>query len=162
MNRSLSILILVMATVAGFSASPPALAGKPAQGPGPIDKFIKIYLPSGGSVTAELAVTEPERARGLMFREKLLPDQGMLFVFEKESAPAFWMKNTLIPLDILWLDRDRRIVHIERNVPPCKADPCPSYGPGRPGLYVLELAAGAADRMGLKPSDRLDFVLPKK
>ena len=153
MIRWLSMLVLVLASAAGAISAP-------AQSPA--DKFIKIYLPSGGSVTAEVAVTEAERARGLMFREKLLPDQGMLFVFERESAYAFWMKNTLIPLDMLWLDRDRRIVHIERNVPPCKSDPCPSYDPGRPGLYVLELAAGVSDRFGLKLSDRLDFVWPKR
>jgi len=125
------------------------------------DKFIKIYLPDGRSVTAELAVSDEERQRGLMFREKLQLDQGMLFVFEKESPYAFWMKNTLIPLDMLWIDKDRRIVHIWRNVPPCKEDPCPSYGPDRPGLYVLELAAGASDRFGLKLFDRLEFTLPK-
>jgi hypothetical protein len=71
------------------------------------------------------------------------------------------MKNTLIPLDMLWIDKDRRIVHIRRNVPPCKDDPCPSYGPDRAGLYVLELAAGASDRFGLKLFDRLEFSLPK-
>ena len=125
------------------------------------DKFIKIYLPDGKSVTAELAVTDEERQRGLMFREKLGLDQGMLFVFEEESKYAFWMKNTLIPLDMLWIDKDRRIVHIRRNVPPCKEDPCPSYGPDRAGLYALELAAGASDRFGLKLFDRLEFSLPK-
>lgn len=125
------------------------------------DKFIKIYLPDGKSITAELAVTDEERQRGLMFREKLLFDQGMLFVFEEEDFYSFWMKNTLIYLDMIWLDKDRRIVHIARNVPPCSADPCPSYSPERPGLYVLELAAGAADRFGLKLFDRLEFVIPK-
>lgn len=124
------------------------------------DKFIKIYLPNGKSVTAELAVTDEERQRGLMFREKLLPDQGMLFVFEEEGLYSFWMKNTLISLDMLWINKDRRIVHIARNVPPCKEDPCPSYSPERPGLYVLELAAGAADRIGFKLFDRLEFTLP--
>jgi hypothetical protein len=124
------------------------------------DKFIKIYLPNGKSVTAELVVTDEERQRGLMFREKLLPDQGMLFVFEEEGLYSFWMKNTLISLDMLWINKDRRIVHIARNVPPCKEDPCPSYSPERPGLYVLELAAGAADRLGLKLFDRLEFTLP--
>lgn len=124
------------------------------------DKFIKIYLPNGKSVTAELAVTDEERQRGLMFREKLLPDQGMLFVFEEEGLYSFWMKNTLIFLDMLWINKDRRIVHIARNVPPCKEDPCPSYSPERSGLYVLELAAGAADRLGLKLFDRLEFTLP--
>jgi len=124
------------------------------------DKFIKIYLPNGKSVTAELAATDEERQRGLMFREKLLPDQGMLFVFEEEGLYSFWMKNTLISLDMLWINKDRMIVHIARNVPPCKEDPCPSYSPERPGLYVLELGAGAADRLGLKLFDRLEFTLP--
>jgi hypothetical protein len=124
------------------------------------DKFIKIYLPNGKSVTAELAATDEERQRGLMFREKLLPEQGMLFVFEEEGLYSFWMKNTLISLDMLWINKDRRIVHIARNVPPCKEDPCPSYSPERPGLYVLELAAGAADRIGFKLFDRLEFTLP--
>lgn len=127
---------------------------------GQIDKFLKIYVPDGRSITAELARTEEERARGLMFREKIGPDQGMLFVFEDEGPYAFWMKNTLIPLDMLWLDRERRIVHIERNVPPCKADPCPFYPPQRPGLYVLELAAGGADFYKLKLFDRLEFKIP--
>lgn len=124
------------------------------------DKFIKVYFPDGRSVTAELAVTEAERARGLMFREKIAFDQGMLFLMPGEDYHAFWMKNTLISLDILWLDKDRRIVHIEKNVPPCPGDPCPSYAPSRPASYVLELGAGGADRYGLKLFDRLDFVLP--
>jgi uncharacterized membrane protein (UPF0127 family) len=123
------------------------------------DKFIKIYLPDGTSITAELARTDAERQRGLMFRDRLLTDQGMLFVFETEYPYSFWMKNTLIPLDILWLDKDRKIVHIAKNVPPCREDPCPSYPPDRPGLYVLELAAGSADRLGLKLFDRLVFKL---
>jgi uncharacterized membrane protein (UPF0127 family) len=126
------------------------------------DKFIKIYLPNGKSLTAELAMSDEERQRGLMFREKLQADQGMLFVFENEDFYAFWMKNTLIPLDMLWLDRDRRVVHIEKDVPPCKTEPCPSYLPSRRALYVLELAAGEAEKNSLKLFDRLDFVLPKR
>ena len=125
------------------------------------EKFIKIYFPSGTSVTAELAVTDAERARGLMFRERILPDQGMLFVFEEEAEHSFWMKNTLIPLDMLWLDRDRRIIHVEPDVPPCRADPCPSYGPRRPASFVLELKGGAAAGFRLKVGDRLDFILPR-
>jgi uncharacterized membrane protein (UPF0127 family) len=124
------------------------------------DKFIKIYFPAGSSMTAELAVTAEERARGLMFRESLLPDQGMLFVFEVEDYHSFWMKNTLISLDMLWLDKEKRIVHIERDVPPCQADPCPSYTPKRPGSYVLELKSGSAERLKLKLFDRLEFTLP--
>jgi len=123
------------------------------------DRFVKVFFPDGRVVMAELAVTDAERARGLMFREKIQADQGMLFVFEAEGLYPFWMKNTLVPLDILWLGRDRRIVHIAADVPPCEADPCPSYGPDIPALFVLELKAGESRARGLKPGDRLEFVL---
>lgn len=123
------------------------------------DRFVKVYFPDGGSIGAELAVTNEERAQGLMFRERIGSDQGMLFVFEEEGIYPFWMKNTLIPLDILWLGRDRRIVHIAADVPPCTAEPCPTYGPEIPASFVLELKAGEARARGLRPGDRLEFVL---
>ena len=124
------------------------------------DRFIKIYFPNGSEVTAELAVTEEERAKGLMFRDKILPDQAMLFVFEKAGIHSFWMKNTLVSLDMLWLDDEKRIIHIEANVPPCREEPCPSYGPLRAARYVLELKGGVAAELGLKISDRVMFALP--
>jgi uncharacterized membrane protein (UPF0127 family) len=71
------------------------------------------------------------------------------------------MKNMRFSIDILWLDRDKRIVHLEPRVPPCAADPCPSYVPDRPASFVLELQSGAAAQHGLKLYDRLDFILPK-
>jgi len=126
------------------------------------DRFIKIFLPNGRAVTAELAVTDAERARGLMFREQIQPDEAMLFVFASEDLHAFWMKNTLIPLDMLWLDVGRRVIHIAADVPPCKEDPCPSYGPDVPACYVLELKAGQAAAQGLKVGDRLQFILPDR
>jgi uncharacterized membrane protein (UPF0127 family) len=126
------------------------------------DRYIKVFFANGKSVTAELAVSDEERGRGLMFREKILPDQGMLFVFETEDVHFFWMKNTLVALDMLWLDTGRRVIHIEANVPPCKADPCPSYGPGIPARYVLELRAGGAAEKGIKVGDQLQFVLPQR
>ncbi len=123
-------------------------------------KFIKIFFPNGKSITAELAVTDEERQLGLMHREEILPDQGMLFIFEEEGRHSFWMKNMKFSLDILWLDRGKRVVHIERNVPPCKREPCPSYPSSIPAMYVLELKAGSVDEHQLKLFDRLDFVLP--
>ncbi len=124
------------------------------------DKFIKVYLPNGKEITAELAVSPEERERGLMYREKIEPDQGMLFVFEEEDLYSFWMKNTLIPLDIIWLNSNLQIVHIEKNVPPCLRDPCPGYSPRSPALYVLELKAGQAEANNLKLYERISFVLP--
>lgn len=123
-------------------------------------EFIKIYFPDGDSITAELAVTPEERAQGLMFRKKIEFDQGMLFIFDREDFYSFWMKNMFIPLDLIWLDREKRIVHIERCLPPCEEEPCPSYPPKVPALYVLELKAGSAAERGLKIFDRLDFILP--
>ncbi len=124
------------------------------------DKYIKVFFPNGEAVTAELAVSPAEREKGLMFRQELKPDQGMLFVFEEEDQYTFWMKNTLIPLDIIWLNSHRQIIHLEENVPPCPADPCPSYGPEKKALYVLELRAGRARELGLKLYDQLEFILP--
>jgi uncharacterized membrane protein (UPF0127 family) len=126
------------------------------------DRFVKVYFPNGKSVMAELAVTDEERSRGLMFRERILPDQGMLFVFEEEDVHGFWMKNTLIPLDMLWLDSEKRVIHIEADVPPCREEPCPTYGPDRPARYVLELKAGQAAANGIQLADRLQFVLPER
>jgi uncharacterized protein len=124
-------------------------------------KFVKVYLPDGFAVTAELAVTDEERQQGLMFREKMAENQGMLFVFEGEAIHAFWMKNMKFAIDIAWLDAQKRIVHLESRVPPCTADPCPNYVPKSAAMYVLELQSGAAERHGLQLYKRIEFVLPK-
>lgn len=123
-------------------------------------KFIKITFPNGFKITAELAITEEQRMQGLMFRKGMKEDQGMLFIFDEEDYYSFWMKNTYFPLDMLWLDSNRFIVHIEENVPPCPVEPCPSYRPARPARYVLELVSGSVKKHGLKIGDRPDFVLP--
>lgn len=123
--------------------------------------YIKVYFPEGFAVTAELAVTDEERQQGLMFREKINPDQGMLFVFGEEDIYSFWMKNMRFPIDILWLDKDKRIVHIETEIPPCLRDPCPSYTSTVPAIYVLELQSGSVKRLGLRLYETIDFVLPR-
>ena len=99
------------------------------------DKFIKVYFADGYSATAELALSDEERAQGLMFREKIDEDQAMLFLFEEEDIHAFWMKNMRFAIDILWLDGEKRIVHIEKSVPPCLKDPCPSYTPAAAAAF---------------------------
>jgi uncharacterized membrane protein (UPF0127 family) len=119
---------------------------------------IKVFMPDGTAITAELAVTPEARAKGLMYRDRINPDQGMLFLFEREGKHSFWMKNMRFAIDILWLDRDKRIIHIEQDIPPCASEDCPSYAPSLPAMYVLELAAGSVDRLGIKLFQRLDFV----
>lgn len=123
-------------------------------------KFIPVFLPQGQKIIAELAVTPEERQKGLMFREELAAEEGMLFLFEEEGIYSFWMKNMKFPIDIIWLDKDKRIVHIEENVPPCPVEPCPAYTPSRPACYVLELKAGSSQNYSLKIYDQLEFVIP--
>jgi uncharacterized membrane protein (UPF0127 family) len=99
--------------------------------------------------------TEAERAKGLMFREGLDQGKAMFFVFEKEDIYRFWMKNMLFPIDIIWLDKDKRVVHVASDVPPCAKDPCPLYGPSVKALYVLEIPDGDAARHGIRAGDVL-------
>jgi hypothetical protein len=116
-----------------------------------------IVLPDGFSVTVELAANDETRAQGLMYRESLASGRGMLFVFSSPSVQSFWMKNTLIPLDMIWMDGSGTIVAIHRSVPPCKADPCPTYDPKAEANYVLELAGGEAAKHGLTVGSRLQL-----
>lgn len=110
------------------------------------------------SFSVELSTDDKARERGLMMRTSLAPDHGMLFVFPHAGPQGFWMKNTLIPLDIAYFDEQRRLVSVQQKVPPCKADPCPLYPSAGPARYVLELAAGTAASMGLQIGDELDIA----
>ncbi|OHA70917.1 MAG: hypothetical protein A3F15_02060 [Candidatus Wildermuthbacteria bacterium RIFCSPHIGHO2_12_FULL_40_12] len=97
----------------------------------------------------ELAVSDQQRSRGLMLRESLGEDQGMLFVFEKEGNYNFWMKNTFIPLDIIWINGEKKVVFIKESVQSCKDADCPSINPGTEAKYVLELNSGKSKEIGL-------------
>lgn len=113
---------------------------------------------AGERYTVEVADDDAERARGLMFRDELGRGRGMLFVHEHEEPQAYWMKNTRIPLDILYFDRERRLVSQQRDVPPCTAgDRCPPYPSEAPAQFVLELDAGEAARLGLGNGEVLRF-----
>jgi len=106
---------------------------------------------AGKRYTVELARNDAERERGLMFRQRMDAGRGMLFVHEREEPLAYWMKNTLIPLDILFFDNQRRLVAQQRDVPPCTlGDACPPYPSNAPARYVLELNAGQAAKLRLQ------------
>jgi uncharacterized protein len=114
-----------------------------------------VTFRGGVQVRAEIVDTPTAIERGLMFRESLSPNEGMLFVFERSGFYPFWMKNTLISLDIIWLDEEWRIVSIAASVPPCRADPCPTYPPGGTARYVVEVNAGFTRRHGVARGDRV-------
>jgi uncharacterized protein len=110
----------------------------------------------GNHYALEIAETHEQRARGLMFRRELPADAGMLFIHDEDEILSYWMKNTYIALDILYFDRDLRLVSAHLDVPPCGDAPqCPTYPSAGPARYVLELNAGEAGPMNLKVGDTL-------
>lgn len=141
MRHVLTISILLLAALSGCASSQPWVELK------------------GQRYVVEVADSHEERARGLMFRDRLEPGTGMLFVHDTEQPLAYWMKNTKIPLDILYFDEERKLVSVSRGVPPCLlGDRCPNYPSRGPALYVLELNAGVASQIGVAPGDELTIA----
>ena len=121
-----------------------------------------IVTPKGTPIFVEIADSPDKRVQGLMFRPSMAPDRGMLFLFPEPGDQTFWMKNTLISLDIFWLDGSGTILHLEPNVPICtrKDDGCPRYQAPQKALQVLELNAGMAEKLDLAVGNQLKIDLP--
>lgn len=111
----------------------------------------------GHRFSVEVANTPPEQAHGLMDRASMPADHGMLFVFPEAEPRTFWMKNTLIPLDMLFFDDAHKLVAIQPDAQPCRADPCKLYPSNAPARYVLELNAGMAAKIGARTGDVIGF-----
>lgn len=120
----------------------------------------KVYFPKQKlNIKVELAKDPYTWAKGLMFREFIPKDSGMLFIFPDEAKRSFWMKNTLIPLDIIFISKDKKIVDIKENFEPCSQPQtnCPPYFSTSPAMYVLEVNAGIAKDYGLGIGDDLEL-----
>jgi len=112
----------------------------------------------GETFYLEVATTPEQQAQGLMFRTELGSHQGMVFVFDPPQRTGFWMWQTCLNLDIIFLSQGR-VVEIAADVPPCRQQPCPVYGPPTQLIdQVVELRGGTAQRLGLKPGDPLMVV----
>lgn len=166
--RPLFPSLLVLVTVTGACTPPSEPAGAvapptaPANGtsgrqPTPRPALPEVILPDGTVLTLELALNDDERARGLMFRPSLPADRGMLFVFPDVRRRSFWMKDTLIPLDIVYLDEAGSVVSVSADAAPCYEEPCPNYFSSGPAAAVLEVNAGAATVHGVVEGVRLEF-----
>jgi uncharacterized membrane protein (UPF0127 family) len=105
-------------------------------------------------IDLEVAVTDEQQAIGLMYRSSLPKNRGMLFPFLSTRYASFWMKNVVIDLDMIFL-KDQIVQAVFINVPPCKVDPCPVYGPSSPVNGVIELAGGQAKALGVKRGDKI-------
>ena len=117
-----------------------------------------VLLPSGASIRLELARTDEERSQGLMFRAAMPRDAGMVFLFETAEVRPFWMKNCHFPIDIVHVLSDGTVVDVLEGVPPCTADPCPSYPPRGRADTIVELNAGVAKENGVRAGAKLRFV----
>jgi uncharacterized membrane protein (UPF0127 family) len=131
--------------------------GLPALGDAPFKQaHLKIETRNGPVLLdVEVADTEPQREHGLMFRRQLPEDHGMIFLFGDEHEITMWMKNTYIPLDMVFIGNDWHIVHIARDAEPFSTDIISSV---QPASRVLEILAGQADKLGLKPGDAVSLL----
>lgn len=116
---------------------------------------------AGRTIELEVARTPQQQAIGLMYRTTLAPNHGMLFPFEPPQPVSFWMKNTLIPLDMIFL-QDGVVKAIAQNVPPCTTASCSTYGSGTPINQVIELRGGRAAQLGLKVGDQVKIQVSGK
>lgn len=130
--------------------STPAASAEAATGP-------RVIFPDGFVVRVEIAADDHTRAEGLMWRDQLRPGTGMLFLYSEDGEYSFWMKNTKIPLDMVWIDSNYRVAAVKFHVPPCVIENCPSYSPNASSRYILEVAGGVAEAHGIKVGDQLRF-----
>ena len=140
--------VLVAGAAAAFLDAPSRAPGLP-QGTALIDTGAGEVL-----VHVEIASSGPQRERGLMHRTSLPPDAGMVFRFPETTSGGFWMKDTLVPLDIAFYDASGTILRI-MQMKPCAADPCPVYTPGVRYRGALEVNAGSLRRWGVAAGDRI-------
>jgi uncharacterized membrane protein (UPF0127 family) len=147
-GNAMAAMALCGALLAGCSKKEAAEAG-----------LTVVRLPGGQEIRAEVMTAPADLMRGMMFRESLAPDRGMLFVHTQPGRYPYWMYQCLIPLDIIWMDASKRIVEISAETPPCKAEAasCPTYGGNHDAQFVLELAGGMARKYGLQPGMAVAF-----
>src|SRR5690606_17268095 len=119
-----------------------------------------VTLPDRSTVKAEVMMHPTDMARGMMFRKTFPEGRGMLFIHSKPGKYPYFMYQVEIPLDIVWMDSNRRVVEMHDNVPPCtnaKASECPTYGGNAEAMFVLELPAGYARKHGIRDGEVLQF-----
>ena len=135
----------------------------------PIDsKLESVEFPRGTIkvddtvLEVQIADTEPRRIRGLMFQDQLPFDQGMIFVFNESGVYSLWMLNMQFSLDMIWFDEDGAIVHIEKNIPPCKTPTqimaCQSIIPSGEAKYILEVTSGFIDKFNITKDSKLGII----
>lgn len=159
MKPAARVAALAVLTVLAFGSCRPSspLASKAATAPEPA-RQPSVTLPDGTVITVEVALTPEDQAQGLMFRSSLPVNTGMVFVFDEVRPQSFWMKNCHFPLDMIYTRSDGTVVDVIENVPPCRADPCPSYPSRAPADTVFEVNAGVARAHKVEVGSKLRYT----
>ncbi|AXS42625.1 DUF192 domain-containing protein [Breoghania sp. L-A4] len=145
------VALLLFVTALAFPAQP--LVAQPLRElAAPVERLSVVTETGAHTFNVEIAETNEERARGLMFRTEMAPDHGMLFDFGRMQETYFWMKNTPLPLDMVFIRENGTVANIAQYTTPFSETPVPSHGPVR---FVLELVGGTAHAIGLKAGDRV-------
>lgn len=152
MKRNIFRILIELTTLIFLASTPLKLSAEPLMQP----RLKKVvFMNQHLEINVESAVSQKERERGLMHRNQLGEKQGMLFVYPKPAPRHVWMKNTLIPLDVLFLAADGRILSVLENLQPCRKDPCPIYNSRVPAMYMLELNSHFFSKNHLKIGQKL-------
>jgi uncharacterized membrane protein (UPF0127 family) len=114
---------------------------------------------NGVELVADVAINEEQKTKGLAVKDQLNENEAMLFVFTTSGNHAFWMKDMKFPIDIIWMDDNKTVVHIERSLDPCDPTSCPIYQPNTNSLYVLETVAGFANKYNVTEGTKMKFCL---
>ena len=123
-------------------------------------EVISIAFPNGGMLNAEVADTPEKLLFGLAFRRALPPDGAMLYIFDESGPHRVWTKEFQFPVDVIWLDESKVVVHVVKDAVPCMEDRCPWYGPPpRDARYVVESNVGFIDQEKVKVGDTVKFIL---
>ncbi len=148
-NALAAVILCLLPLATACAEEVQALAAKP----------LMIHTANGVIMfQTEMAFSPQDQARGLMYRKELATNKAMLFVFDEIREASFWMENTLVPLDMLFIDETGKIVHVHKMAKPLDRSPIPS---GQPVKAVLEILGGEADKQGIKVGDTIDPALFK-
>jgi uncharacterized protein len=121
-------------------------------------KITQMQFENNAVLDIEVADEESEKKQGLMYRKSLDYNKGMIFIYEQENILNFWMKNTLIPLDIIFLDSNKSIISITKNMNPCKEDPCKIYSSKMPARYAIETNSGYVENNNIQTNQKVKFL----
>lgn len=129
----------------------------------PADRYLQAkVIVNNFELIADLAITNDQQIKGLDVKDQLKENEGMLFVEKQPAKYDFWMSGMKFPIDIIWLDNNRTVIHIERNLQPCASDlDCPLHSPDKDALYILETVAGFSQKHNVETGTHMDFHLIK-